>query len=137
MADASTGKFEVGALSASYRQEGSLTYVTLHRAGNSSIGPAVLGATAEDLAKVVAELVDRGLVQLPVMPTQKREALKKKIAELGIDATVSDPADYKAHDWCTAEVLAVVVVASLTLDQMRLLLVTCRETFKDNEVVIR
>lgn len=133
MADASTGSFAVGQLKVFYDQEGPRTSVTLEHAVS---GRRVSG-TAEDLAGVVAGLVERKLVTVPLTPDQKREGLGKKLRELGLDATVYDSVEYETHDWYMPNLLAVVVLGTFTIPQTQALIEACREFFKDDEVAIR
>lgn len=132
MADASTGAFAVGQLSVSYDQEGPRTSVTL----TDTAGRRVL-ATAEDLAGVVAGLVERKLVALPLTPDQKREGLGEKLRELSLDAIVRDSAEYATYDRHTPNLLAVVVMGTCTIPQLHALTEACREFFKDDEVIVR
>lgn len=137
MADVSTGSFDVGMLSASYRQEGTATFVMLSRKGVSGVCCAGLGVAAEDLAGVVAQLIDRGLVQLPITPAAKRAALAKRLEEGKHDVEVNDPGDYPCADWLTDKLQAVVVTGTLNGTQMKALMAIVAEFFADDEVVYR
>lgn len=138
--DPPTESFKVNNMTVAYTVRSPVdTHVVLtaHREGQMYC----LGTSANELAEVVQQFVERGLVRMPMTIEQKRQWLKDELAKMTTHVSLNAPSYYTKDDEGPGPfpptVKVVLVIGSLTSRQMKAVMALVNEVFQDDEVVYR